>query len=104
MPGLYDFIRSMTLDSYLPDAQFYKDAGGGLMDALRGVVADVLPTGANPGSDVSLLPGARVDPAYLQKMANIGLAGLTVHHADPIYSGFDSPMGESVMNTPDGQW
>jgi hypothetical protein len=61
----------------LRDPQFYADMGGRLSDLLRGGVQDVLPTGTRTQKLADLL-GAKVDPAYMQKMTDVGLAGMTV--------------------------
>jgi len=66
----------------LRDPSFYADVGSRLADLLRSGVRDVLPTGTRTQKLADML-GAQVDPNYMQKMTDVGLAGMTVFHGSP---------------------
>lgn len=61
----------------LRDPQFYADIGSRLADLLRGGVQDVLPTGTRTQKQADRL-GMLVDPNYMQKMTDVGLAGMMI--------------------------
>ena len=64
----------------LRDPQFYGDIGRRLSGLLKGGLQDILPTGAGP---IMAKQGYEADPNYMQKMNDVGLAGMTVFHGSP---------------------
>ena len=66
----------------MTDPQFYGDIKDRLAKALSSGVQDVLPTGTRTQKQADRL-GMMVDPNYMQKMTDVGLAGMTVFHGSP---------------------
>ena len=64
----------------LRDPQFYGDIGRRLSGLLKGGLQDILPTGAGP---IMAKQGYEADPNYMQKINDVGLAGMTVFHGSP---------------------
>jgi len=70
------------------------------MQAFGGGLKDVLPTGTHAGGSLAQ-QGVPVDPAYMDKMTNLGLAGITVYHGSP--KTFDKFIGDAHYFTPSEQ-